>query len=68
MYIPVLVGTGDTVLVVSCGSISIVVVMAGLGHATLSLRGPSQPLSLHRLGNTCIHLVNTSSLSFVLRV
>ena len=34
VYIPVLVDTGGTVLMVSCGSISIVVVMAGLGNVT----------------------------------
>ena len=65
VYIPVLVGTGDTVLMVSCGSISIVVVMAGLGHVTLSPRGPSQPLSLHTLATISIQPLNTSSSPFV---
>ena len=65
VYIPVLVGTGGTVLVVSCGSISIVVVMAGLGHVTLSPRGPSQPLNLHTLATISIQPLNTSSSPFV---
>ena len=65
VYIPVLVGTGGTVLVVLCDSISIVVVMAGLGHVTLSPRGPSQPLSLHMLATVSIQPLNTSLSPFV---